>query len=123
TNDCLFTENETNFEKITGKSNETPFVKDAFHDAIIHKKNVQLLKDKKQGTKFSPVYTSRIAAGATKTFYLRLSDSLLGAPFTSNENHIFDKRKKEADAFYEAILPYHEPKDLKLIQRQALAGL
>ncbi|MES2645658.1 MAG: glucosidase [Bacteroidota bacterium] len=123
TNDCLFTENETNLEKVNGETNKTPFVKDAFHDAIINKKNVELLKNKKSGTKFSPVYHCRVAAGETKTFYLRLSDTLLGAPFTSNQNQIFARRKQEADEFYEAILPYHESADLKLVQRQALAGL
>jgi hypothetical protein len=123
TQDLLFTENETNTEKVTGAPNKSIFVKDAFHDAIIRKKNVEELKKKKEGTKFSPVYHSRIAAGATKTFYLRLSDTLMGAPFSGNENQIFQRRKKEADEFYEAILPYHESGDLKLIQRQALAGL
>jgi len=57
----LFTENETNLEKVTGTPNKTPFVKDAFHDAIIHKKNLDLLRQKKTGTKFSPVYHYTIA--------------------------------------------------------------
>ena len=39
-NDRLFTENETNTEKVSGIPNATPFVKDAFHDAVINKKNV-----------------------------------------------------------------------------------
>lgn len=54
--DRLFTENETNYEKLFDKPNETPFVKDAFHDAIIHQENIESLRNKKSGTKFSPVY-------------------------------------------------------------------
>jgi hypothetical protein len=121
--DCLFTDNETNMEKVNGQPNPSPFVKDAFHDAIIRKKNVEACRNRKKGTKFSPVYNVRLAAGATKTFYLRLSDTLMGNPFSGNENQIFERRKKEADDFYDAILPNHSSKDLKLIQRQALAGL
>ena len=48
TNDVLFTENETNFQKLFNKPNATEFVKDAFHEAIIHGTDFQKLKDKKQ---------------------------------------------------------------------------
>src|SRR5204863_227691 len=37
--DCLFTENDTNFEITTGKPNLSPFTKDAFHGAIIKGEN------------------------------------------------------------------------------------
>ncbi|WWD18946.1 hypothetical protein CI109_103402 [Kwoniella shandongensis] len=33
--DLLFTENETNFERLYGGKNRTPYVKDAFHDHVI----------------------------------------------------------------------------------------
>lgn len=33
--DLLFTENETNFERLYGGQNRTPYVKDAFHDYLI----------------------------------------------------------------------------------------
>ncbi|WVO15911.1 hypothetical protein L204_103576 [Cryptococcus depauperatus] len=33
--DLLFTENETNFERLYGGKNRTPYVKDAFHDHLI----------------------------------------------------------------------------------------
>lgn len=35
TPDLLFTENDTNFERLYGGQNVTPYVKDAFHDHII----------------------------------------------------------------------------------------
>jgi hypothetical protein len=54
--EMLFTNNETNFEKINGQPNENIFVKDAFHDALISKKNREQLRAKKEGTKFSAVY-------------------------------------------------------------------
>lgn len=123
TNEWLFTDNVTNMEKVNDQPNKSIFVKDAFHDAIIHKKNVELLKERREGTKFAPVYQSRIAAGASKTFYLRLSDKLMEDPFEGNAERIFQKRKQEADDFYATLLPAEMSEDWRNIQRQALAGL
>lgn len=119
---CLFTENETNKEKISNIPNETIFVKDAFHDAIINGKNVSELVKKKTGTKCSPVYKLKIAGGATKTIYCRLSDQLTDSPFASGFKEIFDTRKHEADEFYKAVLEPGIDTDRAQIQRQALAG-
>ncbi|HZI68750.1 MAG TPA: glucosidase, partial [Hanamia sp.] len=63
----LFTDNETNLKKVNGQANLSPFVKDAFHQAIIQKKNIAPFKKRGYGTKFSPVYEYRIHAGETKT--------------------------------------------------------
>ena len=120
---CLFTENETNTEKITGVPNESIFVKDAFHDAIIAGKNNNELSKKKTGTKFAPVYKRRIAAGATKTFYCRLGNRLIENPFSKEFKDVFTVRKQEADDFYAAILPKGMSQDMAQIQRQALAGI
>ena len=48
----FYTENETNTQKVSGIPNATPFVKDAFHDGIIRKKNVKSLRKRTSGTKF-----------------------------------------------------------------------
>ncbi len=119
----FFTENETNNEKLFSKPNGTEFVKDAFHDALIEGKNVELLKSQKEGTKFSPVYECNIEAGDTKTIYFRLSNTFTIRPFEDDPEQIFKQRKKEADEFYAAILPGNTSEDLANIQRQALAGL
>ena len=66
-NDRLFTDNETNTQKVTGVPNETVFVKDAFHDAIIKGENIPALRNRKSGTKYAPVYKIQVAAGETKT--------------------------------------------------------
>lgn len=119
----LFTDNVTNQKKIYGKPNATPFVKDAFHDAIIHSKHVTLLQERRHGTKCAPVYQATVAAGATKSFYLRLSDGMLENPFPRDFEHIFTKRKQEADDFYNDIFPADLPEEMRNIQRQAMAGL
>jgi len=122
-NDTLFTENENNTEKITGEANKTPFVKDAFHDAIISGKNIAQLRTKKTGTKFSPVYKMNVAAGETKTIYCRLSSKSMDNPFIKGFQDVFKKRKEEANEYYAAILPQGMNEDMARLQRQALAGL
>ncbi len=121
--DRLFTNNETNTEKVMNVPNETPFVKDAFHEAIINGKNVAALRALKSGTKFSPVYEYTIEAGKSKEIFLRLTDKVTENPFASGFEYIFNLRKEEADAFYNTFLTQPETSDLYQIQRQALAGM
>lgn len=121
--DALFTDNETNFEKLNGTPNESIFVKDAFHDAIIHNKNTDALRERKMGTRFAPVYKRNIKAGETISIYCRISNQHLQHPFANGFEKIFAERKEEADAFYAAIFPKGVQPHLAKIQRQALAGL
>jgi hypothetical protein len=121
--DKLFTENETNTEIVTGTPNASIFTKDAFHKAIIQRKNTRQLRDKKNGTKFAAVYKLNIEAGETKTIYCRLSNAEIKVPFANGFEEVFKKRKKEADDFYASALPKEMNKDLTNIQRQAIAGL
>src|SRR5262249_18640581 len=119
----LFTENETNLEKVTGVPNKTPFVKDAFHEAVIRNNHLEALKQKRSGTKFAPVYHYSINGGETKSIYLRLSNRILENPFGGDPGGLFHSRKEEANAFYEAILPANISREMAAVQRQALAGL
>jgi len=121
--DRLFTDNETNTQKITGEPNKNVFVKDAFHDAIINGENLAALRSRKSGTKFSPVYKMKVGAGETKTIYCRLCNKELDNAFVSGFTDIFGRRKEEADDFYQAILPAGMSPEMARIQRQALAGL
>ncbi len=123
TNDVLFTENETNFQRLYQKPNTSEFVKDAFHEAIINGNNFQKLKDKKEGTKCAPVYHLEIEPGKSQNIFLRLSNKKTDDFFPENFEEIFNTRKKEADDFYEDIHPGFENEDQKNIQRQAFAGL
>ena len=121
--DRLFTENETNMNKVNGSGDKTLFTKDAFHDAVINGTNKTKLRNKKEGTKFSPVYELDIKAGETKTIYCRLTNRQDDKPFTTGFEKIFSVRKQEADDFYNTILPLGISDDSKNIQRKALAGL
>ncbi len=121
--DRLFTDNETNTEIVMGIPNETIFTKDAFHKAIIQRKNITALRNKKTGTKFAAVYKLDIAAGETKTIYCRLSNNYIKKPFAPGFEEVFAMRKREADDFYGSILPKGMSNDMINIQRQAIAGL
>ena len=122
-NEVLFTENETNFEKLFNGTNKTEFLKDAFHEAIINGKNYEKLRQKKEGTKVSPVYSYEINAKDIKKIYLRLSNKKTANPFPNKFKEIFKRRKKEADEFYQMVTPPNCTSDQKNIQRQAFAGL
>lgn len=120
--DRLFTENETNTEKVTDTPNTSVFTKDAFHEAIINGQHIEALRNVRKGTKFSPVYRYNIAAGATETIYCRLSRQSRKQPFAPGFTSVFETRRQEADEFYQAVLP-ELPGELARIQRQAVAGL
>ena len=119
----LFTDNETNLNKTTGAHHDNPFVKDAFHDAVIHGTNRKKLHNRNFGTKFSPMYQLKIKGGETKTIYCRLTNQFEERPFNLGFENIFTIRKQEANDFYQKILPANISDDLKNIQRKALAGV
>lgn len=120
-NTILFTENETNQEKLFQKINISPFVKDAFHEAIIKNKNWDDLQNIGHGTKCAPVYHFEMEPESVVHTYLRLTKVPQDNAFPEGYENIFTERKKEADDFYAQILV----KDACLanIERQAFAGL
>jgi len=117
----LFTENETNSERLYQTSNQSPFVKDAFHDAVI-KRDYSLFDNKKSGTKCSPVYFFDLEPAGLATLEFRLSKSPLMDPLGKEFDEIFAKRVADADEFYSHLIKSKED-DLKNIQRQAFAGM
>ena len=119
----LFTENETNTERLFGIPNQSPFVKDSFHDAIINE-NYELFKGKKNGTKSAVVYRFEIPGNGSKTIRLRLTNRNTGrSPFDRKFDGVFSRRISEADEFYEQFLPDAPVSDVIQVQRQAFAGL
>ena len=117
----LFTENETNTEKLYGQPNAQPFVKDAFHTAV-QQQNFSWLEEKTSGTKFAPMYEFNIAPQSDVTIKLRLSKQSIADPFDKTFDAICENRVKEADIFYKDISETKN-KDLFNIQRQAFAGM
>lgn len=118
----LFTENETNTERLYGQPNKTAFVKDSFHHAVINN-DFALLDGKMEGTKVAPLYQYNIPAQASVTIRLRLSKHpLKTVPFNHTFDDVFALRIKEADEFYNEMTEAGTD-DLRNIQRQAFAGM
>ncbi len=119
----LFTENETNFERLFQRENESAFVKDAFHDAVIHGKKYDDITAKISGTKCAVLFQQTIKAGEEKIIYLRLTNEQQDNAFATDPETIFELRKQEADEFYDSIITDKRNEDIINIQRQAFAGL
>ena len=99
--DLLFTENETNAERLWGLPNARPYVKDSFHRYLVHGETGAVNPDR-EGTKVTALYDSEIAPGTSRVVRLRLSDATHDAPFVDFER-AFELRQGEADLFYEAL--------------------
>ncbi|MEP7109366.1 MAG: glucosidase [Ferruginibacter sp.] len=118
----LFTENETNRERLYGQPNDSPYVKDAFHTAV-KEQRFDWLEERNEGTKFAPMYEYNIGAGSSVTVKLRLCKDATGLHLSEESfEKVFDSRIQEADEFYRDVSATKET-DLFNIQRQAFAGM
>jgi len=119
----LFTENETNTERIFGVPNRQPFVKDGINDAVVHGR-AGAVNPAGRGTKAAAHYRLTIPPGGQAVVRLRLTDAEPGDPaFGPAFDKVMDVRRVEADEFYSAITPASLDADSALVFRQALAGM
>ena len=118
----LFTENETNSERIFGAPNAGPYVKDAFHRYLVNGETAAV-NPAQAGTKATIHYGQELAPGATQTFQLRLTSKPLAAPFGAPFQATLRQRQQEADEFYTAIQAPTLSADERNVQRQAWAGM
>jgi hypothetical protein len=106
----LFTENETNLQRLYGVPNPTPYVKDAFHEYIVAGRS-EAVNPAQRGTKAAALYIRQIKPGASAVIRLRLSRVMeetgeidpkqagFKASPTSFDS-IFARRRQQADEFY-----------------------
>src|SRR5260370_6803366 len=116
----LFTENETNDERLWGVGNRTQYVKDGIHEKVV-KGAKEKVNTQGVGNKAGGHDSVIIAPGATQTIMLRLSANRQSAPF-AGAAELFTTRIGEADDFYRAVSTA-QTEDARAVQRQALAGL
>ena len=131
-NALLFTENESNSERLINTPNRTPYVKDAFHNYVI-RGNQAAVNPERSGTKAAAYYRRDIPAGGSTVIRLRLSDLEPSGLVTTGQNGsarfdktfgtTFARRRKEADEFYASIIPSSLNDDQANVMRQALAGM
>ena len=117
----LFTENESNAQRLWGVPNRTSFVKDGINDAVVNGAP-GTVNPEGFGTKVAAHYTFVVAPGANETVILRLSATQHDDPFVDVEK-IFEMRQVEADSFYMTCGAKNLSEDARSVQRQAFAGL
>jgi hypothetical protein len=119
--ELLFTENETNVQRLWGQPNASPYVKDAFHAYLISG-NVSAVNPAHVGTKAAAQYKLEIPAAGRRTVCLRLTATSTNNAFNGFEAG-FEKCIVEADEFYDRITPGSLNEDQRRVHRQALAGM
>jgi hypothetical protein len=122
----LFTENETNNERLFGTANASPYVKDAFHAYVVDGQTAAV-NPQQRGTKAAPHYQLTVGPGETRVIRLRLSNVAPGQmsqPF-GEFDAILAARLAETDELYDAIAPaaVKADRDRYNVMRQALAGM
>ena len=119
--ELLFTENESNANRLWGTPNPSPYVKDAFHECVIAGKH-DAVNPAQTGTKAAAHYRLNVPAGGSKVVRLRLSAKSPADAF-GNFDATFAARIADADEFYNRITPSSLTEDERRIHRQALAGM
>jgi len=148
--ELLFTENETNHQRLYGVPSRTPYVKDGINNYVVYGQS-EAVNPKQTGTKASALYHVRIEPGQSATLRLRLVDeqgllqslktqspgkgpqkqslgaaaapALAESAFGPGFERLFAQRIAEADEFYAQRMPKGLSKDAQLVQRQAFAGM
>ena len=121
----LFTENETNHERLFHSPNESAYVKDGINDCVVQGSQGAVNRAR-TGTKVAAHWTGDIDAGQARVIRLRLSKASpdqKGQPFGKPFDDIFASRLREADEFYQAVTPPSVSGDAANVMRQALAGM
>jgi hypothetical protein len=137
----LFTENETNSERLWGQPNSSPYVKDAFDSYLVHGMR-EAVNPALTGTKAAALMRVSVPAGQSKKIRLRLTQTvqseaeqeqgsangLASAPaanflFGQAFTEMVQARQEEADAFYSKITPVTLSPDAHSVMRQAWAGM
>ncbi|MFE2428174.1 glucosidase [Streptomyces sp. NPDC059373] len=119
---ALFTDNETNNERIFGSPNTTPYVKDGIDRHVVHGET-GTLNPARTGTKAAVHHTLTLAGGGSTTLRLRLTDSELTDPWGPQHEQVMAERRCEADAFYDGIAEPGMSEDERRLVRQAMAGM
>ena len=120
----LFTENETNAQLLFNSENTGPNVKDAFHDYVIGRR-VGAVNARRTGTKVAAHRVLDLAPGEKAVMRTRLyaEAEAPAQAFGDDFARVFAARRREADEFYNVVLPPAIGGQERNVARQAFAGL
>jgi hypothetical protein len=119
--DLQFCDNETNRERLYHIGNQKKYLKDAINDYVIlgDKKH---LNPKFTGTKAAAIYKLFIPAGEKAEVVFRMQHAATETPLESAEK-TFQDRIEDTESFYASLQERVKDPEMKLIQRQAYAGM
>ncbi|AMP98324.1 Glucosidase [Pedobacter cryoconitis] len=117
----LFTDNETNNQRLYQSDNVSRYVKDGINEYIVNG-NQNAVNPDNLGTKAGIWYHLTIPAGESSTIRIRFSKNKIAQPFNDFED-IFSLRLQETDTFYAVKQADSTNADEKSMQRQAWAGM
>ena len=121
--ELLFTDNDTNVQRLYQQPNARPWVKDGINDYVVGGRS-DAVNPERAGTKAAARYRATLAAGQSVVARLRLTNSPIpGGPFGGEFDTLFGRRVREADEFYETVIPAKLSDDGRSVMRQAFAGL
>ncbi|KAF9116510.1 hypothetical protein BGX27_001804 [Mortierella sp. AM989] len=126
--ELVFTNNESNIEKLFNHPNKSEYVKDGFHEYVVNGNKEAVNSKDHQGTKTAGIYKfDKVPAGGHVEVRVRMNRK---GPAGGKEGIIqkdFEKtlkdRIKETEDFYSNLAIADLPAELGAIQRQALAGM
>jgi hypothetical protein len=122
--EVLFTENESNIRRLFDAPNAGPFVKDAFHEFVVHGHS-DAVNPQGYGTKAAPRYVLNVPSGGSQTIRLRLhaADETPAQPLGKDFDRVFAARIHDADQFYDSVLGAPLSGTERNVVRQGYAGL
>jgi hypothetical protein len=119
--DLLFTENETNNQRLFGASNVSLYTKDGINDFVVNGRR-EAVNPAAVGTKAAARYVLNIPAGATAIIRARFGNLVMSG-IGDDFEALFARRQSEADEFYATVIPADLTDDARNVMRQSFAGL
>jgi hypothetical protein len=120
--ELLFTENDTNTQRLWGVPNRSPYVKDGIHEYVVHGNGGAVNPDR-QGTKVAARHHLVVEPGGQQVIDVRLRATPSRDAASVDRDALLAERRAEADEFYAAITPAGLDADAAAVMRQALAGM
>ena len=121
--DLLFTENETNTRRLYRWDNGLRHSKDGINDFVVNG-DADAINPAQKGTKASAHYLLTIEAGGCATVKVRLTDTVATAGVGGVEfDEVLADRQREADEFYQTVIPHSLHADAQNVMRQCFAGM
>lgn len=117
----LFTENETNNERLYNAPNSAPFVKDGINNYVVNGQQTAV-NPQQTGTKVAAYYQTIVPAKSSVVFKLRLTNRENSQPF-ADFDAVFAAQQANADGFYANKQNASATEDERMVQRQAWAGM